>query len=76
MEIRIIYKVNILILNLWFEMFKIPCKCGSDLKEYLHTIKEPVEVTFLCEACGEMKTISMDELRKLYAKRTARYIRG
>jgi len=54
-------------------MFEIPCPCGSEMKEYLHTVKEPIEVTFFCEECGDIKTIPIAELRSLYAKRLARY---
>lgn len=41
------------------------------MKEYLHTTKEPIEVTFLCEECGEIKTLSIDEVRKLYVSKIA-----
>lgn len=56
-------------------MFEIPCTCGSEMKEYLHTVKEPTEVTFFCEECGNIKTIPIAELRSLYAKKVARYKR-
>jgi len=56
-------------------MFKIPCPCGSEMKEYPHTVKEPTEVTFFCEECGNIKTIPIAELRSLYAKKVARYKR-
>jgi len=56
-------------------LFEILCKCGEWMKEYFHTVKEPTEVIFHCEECGEIRTIPIDELRKLYSQKRVKYTR-